>query len=223
MKKKIAKVVLSSIGTKFNLPQDVRETADLRSEVIAWTTLDPELSDDIATYLCINTVGASIALPCFWPLIAMGSPCLCAHFMSAENELRSQYWILTEFELKIVSLSYSVFTLPGVGYESGTAVRTIPLECIVDCCVVDRGRGYLNLFVAALPEIIVETASVVNGRTTGVALVDYERFIREILNQRDIVLCRGRKEGDVNLAPTMERGSRSAVHIAGETMDGSLV
>jgi hypothetical protein len=209
MKKKKANDVLSSIGTKFNLPQDVREIADLRSEVIAWTTLDPELSDDIASYLCINNVGTLIALPCFWPLLAMSSPCLCAHFMSAENELKSQYWILTEFELKIVSVSYSVFALPGVGYESGTAVRTIPLESIIGCCVVARGRGYLNLFVAALPE------SVASGRTTGVALVDYERFIRVILKQRDIVFCRG-------LASTMERGMRYAVH-SRENVDDSLV
>jgi hypothetical protein len=48
-------------------------------------------------------------------------------------------------------------------------------------------------------------------------LVDYERFIREILDQRDIVLCRGCKDGGVNLARTMERGSKT-FHIAGETM-----
>jgi hypothetical protein len=53
----------------------------------------------------------------------------------------------------------------------------------------------MNLFVEALPEILVDAASVANGRTAGVFLVDYERFIRKILDLRGIVLCRGCKEG----------------------------
>lgn len=201
----------SIIGTKFDLPPDVRDVAGLRSNVVAWTSLDPDLSDDVCWYACCHTCGPLLWLPCFWPHLIICSPYFIGKCMIMEGQLRRQFWILTEYELKIVHAS---FDLDRVCYQSGNAVQTIPLENIVDCGVQTRGKGCINLCIAvgSLPEVYVDTASApVKGQSheaLGVALAEYEWFIQRILQQRDVVKGRDiHRQGRSLLADNdMERG-----------------
>jgi hypothetical protein len=103
------------------------------------------------------------------------------------NGSKSLYWILTENELKIVSMSFDQCCLPGC-FQSGNTVKSIPLENITDCGVGARGNTCGNQCVGDLPNIYVDTASAKEGHEAeAVALAGHEWFISEILNRRDIV------------------------------------
>jgi Short C-terminal domain len=194
------------IGSKFNLPQDVLDVAGLRSAVIAWTAVDPDLKGDVACHTFCNSFDKYL-IPCLWPHLVLCFPCLCLKWVNAENDVLSQVWILTETELKIVSMGYDTCLLPGL-YQSGDTVKTIPLENIVDCGVKQSGRGLFNMFV--MPEVYIDTANC-GGRdeheATGVALAEHQLFIQEILNQRDVVKGRARK---IVAVPVMDGGGRTA-------------
>jgi hypothetical protein len=178
----------TNVGTKHNLPEHVRAMAGLRNEVIAWTTLDPEHEGDIERYACCRTFGPLLVCPCFWPHMIILSPCLCAACISLSNGSKSQYWILTENELKIVSTSHDQCCLPGC-LTSGDIVKSIPLENITDCGVQSKANACGNQCAGDLPKMYVDTASSQEGRheAAAVALAGHEWFIREILNRRDIV------------------------------------
>lgn len=220
-------------SSKFNLttdlPQDVREAANLRDRdrVVVWTKLDPQLEDRVGGQACLTTFGPLLFLPCFWPHMLVCLPCLCVGRVSAANAMRSQYWILTERELKVITLDYQVCCVA----TSGTKVKSIPLENITDCGVDAVGKGCLNDCFDPLPSMYVDTASSGAGsrEAVGVALAEYRTFIQKILDQRDIV--KGTvASGAVVVAEPMQRGGDTAKGSAADRMnqakelyDGGLI
>jgi hypothetical protein len=175
-------------GNKHNLPEHVREMTGLRNEVIAWTSLDPKHEGDIEYYACCQLSGRLLVIPCFWPFMIILSPFLCTECISESNRIKSQYWILTENELKIVSESHDQCPcVPGC-FQSGNTVKSIPLENITDCGVQARGNGFGKRCAGDLPIIYVDTASAKDGHEAiAVALARQQWFIREILIRRDYV------------------------------------
>jgi hypothetical protein len=180
-------------ATKHNLPEHVRLAAGLRGEVITWTQLDPNLENKVGRYACCRTVGPFLVLPCFWPHLLCLWPCLWSGATSVANAARSQYWILTEQELRIVTLDHDRCFIPGC-FKSGVNCKAIPLENITDAGLDAIGTGWMNKCAVDLPTIYVDTASSGSGSTangvvkheaTGLALANYEYFIRQILDGRD--------------------------------------
>jgi hypothetical protein len=108
-----------------------------------------------------------------------------------ENQARSTYWVLTQDELKIVSLDHDASCIPGC-CKTGDKVQTIPLENITDCGKDSRGKGCCNDLVGDLPSIYVDTASAggASGKAheaAAYALKDNDWMISSILQQRDTV------------------------------------
>jgi hypothetical protein len=149
--------------------------------------LDPALADRVSDQACCSTFGMFLILPCFWPHLLIMWPCLLVGKMSLENCIKSQYWILTERELKVVTMDHATSCCSS----SGNQVKSIPLENITDCGVDSVGQGCLNQCYDALPNIYVDTASGGGGvrarEAVGVGLHDHATFIRRILDQRDVV------------------------------------
>ena len=177
-------------ATKHNLPEHVRQVAGLRGEVITWTQIDPNLENKVGRYACCRSFGFFVFLPCFWPHLLIIWPCLWSAAAKVENAARSQYWILTEQELRIVSLDHDVCCIAGC-IKSGVTCKAIPLENITDAGLAAIGTGCINTCAVDLPTIYVDTASsgmTANGvghEATGLALANYESFIRHILDGRD--------------------------------------
>lgn len=63
------------IGDADNLPAFVREAANLRpsEEVIAWTTAN---LGPIRKYVCMETYGDLVLIPCLWPALCLTFPCM---------------------------------------------------------------------------------------------------------------------------------------------------
>jgi hypothetical protein len=207
----------AAAGSLENLPDDIRTMAGLRSPVVAWTALDPELEKNIGLQTCCDLFGAFLFLPCLWPYLALLWPCLCVAKTADGNAIRNKYWILTETELKVVTKGYDVCCVPGLR-QTGNEVKTIPLENITDCGIVSRATccSAQCSLISSLPQIYVDTA---RGGTLakpheaiGVALAGYEQFIQEILNRRDMV--KGIPSPSTTAIataayPVMDRGDRS--------------
>jgi hypothetical protein len=209
-----------------SLPPDIRGIANLRNRVVAWTTLDPNHENEVDGYVCGRTFGVFAMFPCFWPHLLFFWPCLCAAKVNAVNSIRSEYWILTETELKVIVTRHDESCISGCS-EVGDVVQTIPLENITDCGVSGRATGLANQCAGSLPEIYVDTASVRQGQAheaTGVALAKHERFVQAVLNQRDVVKG-GHAAGTSTTMvattaetlaaaayPVMERGSHQGHH-----------
>jgi hypothetical protein len=180
----------TATATKHNLPEHVRQCAGLRGEVITWTQIDPDLEHKVGRYACCRSFGPLVILPCFWPHLLVLWPCLWCAATKVENAARSQYWILTEQELRIVSLDHDSCCIPGC-VNSGVTCKAIPLENITDAGLDAIGTGCINSCAVDLPTIYVDTASsgnTANGvghEATGLALANYESFIRQILDGRD--------------------------------------
>jgi hypothetical protein len=173
-------------GTKHDLPEHVRQVAGLRGEVIAWTQLDPDLEPKIGRYACLRTFGPLLCLPPFWIYLLFIWPCLCGLAKKEANAARSQYWIITEQELRIVSLDHDACCIPGT-IKFGVNVKTVPLENITVAGLDAIGTGCMNKCAVDLPTIYIDTASQ-NGKgheATGLALANYESFVRQILDSRD--------------------------------------
>jgi hypothetical protein len=121
-------------------------------------------------------------------------PCLLNGKVAMQEEANSQWWILTEQELKILSTDHNASCLPGC-CKTGDKVKTIPLENITDCGMDARGTGFMNQCAGDLPTMYVDTASSNNGagnhEAVGLALEHYEWFSQQIMNQRDIVKGHG--------------------------------
>jgi hypothetical protein len=164
------------------LPADIRAIANLRHRVVAWTALDPSREAEVSGYMCGSIYGAYGILfcPCCWPILIVSLPCTLSDVASTTNMLHSQYWILTETELKVVVTRHDTSCIPGC-CELGDNVKTIPLENITDCGVSSRATGLVDQCAGTLPEIYVDTASVTGGmathEATGIALAGYERFL----------------------------------------------
>ena len=108
-----------------------------------------------------------------------------------ENSIRSQYWVLTQDELKVVSLDHDASCIEGCS-RTGDKVQSIPLENITDCGKDNRGNGCCNNLTGDLPTIYIDTASSgassgnsQNHEAVGIALKDYEWMVTSILSQRD--------------------------------------
>jgi len=123
-------------------------------------------------------------------------PCLYNGKVAAENAARSQYWMLTDRDLKIVSMDHDNCCCPGV-IKSGNIVKSVPLENITDCGLDARGTGCVNDCAGDLPTIYVDTASSGGGchEAVGLGLENYNWFIQKVLSQRNIV--KGGGEGSM--------------------------
>jgi len=193
----------ANVGTKHNLPAHIREIAKLRSQVIAWTRFDPELEGYIGCNVCCRMYSPFVAStpehfpwimrPCCWPHMILFAPCLLWYAVNGAKEAKSQYWILTEQELKIVTTEYDLCCCPGIS-TSGNSTKSIPLENITDCGTDAPGKGCTNKCTAELPSIYVDTARSSNTdhskgghEAHAIGLAGSDWFIQEILNRRDML------------------------------------
>jgi len=198
-----SKVQPSDAGTKYNLPADIREVARLRGEVVAWTHLDPALEKELGTYMFWRTCGPFVVMPCLWLHLCILCPCLCCAKIVGQNAAKSQYWVLTEKELKVISMDHDKCCCPGI-CKSGNNVKTIPVDNITDCGLDAKGNGCANKCSGDLPVVYVDTASggqSQEGHTheaVGLGLANYEWFIDEVMNRRN----------DVKNAPSAQFMSR---------------
>jgi hypothetical protein len=202
--------VPEGIGTDRDLPPEIRETAGLRSEVIAWTALDRQYESDLGRITYCATFGPVLLIPCFWLHGIILFPCLCAAAHSSQNRIKNQYWILTSTELMVIT-------------KTGRLVKSIPLDNIITCGVKSPTTGRCSSCVGALPSIYVGTASSGGGSDGGQqydafgrGLAGYSWFTSEILHRRDIIKGRSALPSSsdiihaadvVNAIPVMDRGS----------------
>lgn len=178
------------------LPQEVRSVANLftGTRIVAWTRVNDDENTNLFGYYCSRTFGLAV-LPCFWPHLIILSPCLCANQIAAVNAARNQYWILTETELKVVTMDHDTCCIPGC-VSSGNQIKSIPLENITDCGINAKGSGCLNQCAVDLPTIYVDTASSgpASREAVGVGLFQSHDFVQKILQQRSIVKGTGTVE-----------------------------
>lgn len=78
-----------------SLPQEVKDAVTLRNPLIAWTKLDPDFENDIGSYFCCLMFGPFAVCPCFWPHLLIIWPCLLSGKVSATNNIKNMYWLLT--------------------------------------------------------------------------------------------------------------------------------
>jgi hypothetical protein len=198
--------VPEGIGTDGTLPPEVRDVADLRGDVIAWTAFDPQYESDLRHFTrCMSCAVPALLLPCCWPLAVFFCPFFCAAGCSHYRDLKNQYWVLTSTELKVITCL--------------TSVNSIPLENITDCGIQDTGR--LTECTGTLPSIYVRTRSGQDSHALlqydGYCLTGYIWFISEVRRRRDIVksslpppLSGYVDDPDVEVVtaiPVMDRGS----------------
>jgi hypothetical protein len=209
-------------GTATNLPPDILKRAHVRSPVIAWSHLDPELQGELGRFLCTRIFGAFLFCPCFWPHLCFIWPCLYSKKVALQEDVKSQWWILTQDELKILATDHDTSCCPGT-CRTGDRVKSIPLENITDCGLNGCGTGIGNKCAGDLPSVYVDTASsggsTSNGNrheAVGLALKNYEWLIQQILDRRDIVKGRNGVAGgetvyDAPMAQVVDdRGGKSA-------------
>jgi hypothetical protein len=164
----------SNVGDDSNLPPDVRAVAGLQSSVVAWTTedKDPKYERDGAA---IRRMACVIA--CF-PLF----------LFTAKNPKHSHtYWILTETELKFVTLNHEVCFLPGIK-QSGDTVHTIPLDNITGCGVKTSHWWWSFPYIyVKVPESIDDDYGRIDWTHTivGLALAGQNWFAQEIMRRRN--------------------------------------
>ena len=186
------------LGIDQNLPTEIRDIAGLRNRVLAWTTIDP--SYNIDKYVSARIFGFFVC-PLFWPHLLLMWPCLLATKSKAVNMAKSQYWILDERELKIVTTNHEESCIPGL-CTSGNVVKSIPLSNITDCGFDESGKGFFNSMSGDMPTIYIDTASsgVKGGHEAfGLGLNNSKAFIDAILHQRDLVTG---GPGNVNVSTT---------------------
>ena len=197
----------SDLGNAMNLPDRVKNVANLRAgagNVIAWTKADPE---HIGYYAAMQKVGDMLMVPCFWPLVLLMSPCLCTTYCGLLENLKSHYWILTEYDLIIVGLEFNICCwLPGICTQP-SKVQSIPLEKITDCGIRNRGNGCINRWFGQVPVLFVDNASSSTNcaAAEGVGFIRTRKMMEKILDQRGIVLGRA-GVGVTPAAHGMERG-----------------
>jgi hypothetical protein len=164
-------------------PPEVCTAAILRGNdpVIAWTTFDPALTVRSADYVRAMMIAFG-PLPC---LPGCVSPGLRAHAKMVEHALKNQYWILTQRELKIVTMGHHA--------KSGHRAISIPLANITDCGIDTGGKrswGAAHYQYDTLPSICIDTASGLgkaSRKAVGVGLLNHDSFLRKILDQRLVV------------------------------------
>lgn len=194
------------VGTKYNLPEEIRRIANLRSEVVAWTTLDEKHIGSLRETVFCMSLAPFLVLPCFWPHACLLSPCIAGGAIVQANNIEATYWILTETELRIVTKDHDQLCCPGL-LKSGNITKAIPLENITDASVDQKGMGCIQKKIGDFSYVHVDTPSS-SGKSgheaTGVALKHPEWFVRELLDRRDLV------KGIGPQANTMDRMSVEA-------------
>jgi hypothetical protein len=177
-----------NVGDDSNLPPDLRALADLRSPVVAWTTVDPKYYRLIRSFPT-PIIKAYVTAVCL-PLV------LCS-----PDDLWDRYtfWILTETELKIVFKNHEQFFLKNIK-QSGDIVKTIPLDSIVACRLEFCKRK------PSLPLLQVDTVSAPLKGTpphtvVGTALIGQDWLAQEILRRRDRLQLRDATKGIIRFSP----------------------
>ena len=169
-----------TLGTNDNLPSHVREIARLRSQVLAWTALDPRLTPgEIEAFACCSRICLLIVVPCFWPAMLWLLPCIYCNVRTLKNDILNSYWILTKSDLNVLTTHFVV---------------SIPLESIKTCGTkMNREICCINCFVKPLPSLYVDTITFTwmeDGplhSAEGFGLANQDLFRSEILKRRDIV------------------------------------
>lgn len=188
------------------LPCRVLDAANIRDpdEVLAWTTADP--NQCLGCYSFLQVFGKFLFLPCFWPHMVLLSPCLCLSFCTNWSRFLCQYWILVDYELKVVEMEYDYCCCCPGCLTSGQSVKTIPLENITDCGLQAQGSGLCNVLGAETPLLYVDTASYSpqsgqgGHEALGVGLADSEGMMDAILCQRDQILGRSGRRSSQGLS-----------------------
>jgi hypothetical protein len=183
--------VTTTVGSSMP-PPDVCQVALLRNSdrVVAWTTFDPALAGRLSDqYRSMMKMGSPFLCCCLLnPFGCCLMPLLLQQTKLMEHAVKNEYWILTERDIKVVSMMGPQF--------GGNQAKSIPLIHITDCGVDTGGQHTLGRQVYnELPTIYVDTASSRNnGRghggheAVGTGLLHQDSFVRQILDQRDHVV-----------------------------------
>jgi hypothetical protein len=197
---------LACCGDQGNTPNAILQWAqEHEQDIVAWTTLNPGDRQDVWFYhayhnamMAVFVLGLFFSLPMGlymwiashidigrfqWLLrIIPGSILLIplAVTFATVNALGyfpDCYWVLTETHLWVLSKRHRL-----------AIVRKIPLPIITQCTTCTRGRGRLDQWGASLPMVYIYTAGTTEreASTSGTAETEYEWFIQQVLNQRDM-------------------------------------
>lgn len=198
------------VGTKDNLPQNVRVMAALKSNVVAWTTFDPEFHAAIFPRACCRAFGPTLFWPCLWPFAILCSPQFCINSVAATKRIKNQFWILTEDELTVVVCDRDDNNRRNPGYsqraQNSQNILTIPLKDITHCGVAPTEKSCMDLCTKQISCIYVNSAEG-KHEVTGIALSGHDWFVQEVLNRRDVVVQGATTDVGINKAtPAMDRG-----------------
>jgi hypothetical protein len=185
-----ARLVASGLGTCEDLPDDVRELADLApgDRVVAWTCYDPDHEGNLCTARFAGTsfgVGDLGYIPCFWLCFW---PCYCLDLQKQLQQPRADtqvYWILGEKNLYQVRKRLDSCFVPGCCVVSRKSVA-IPLEGIKPtihrlpsvCCIESPEAIGVMWWIDECGNVFSSDAA---------CLKNQKSFLKEIIKQRDEV------------------------------------
>jgi hypothetical protein len=134
-----------NVGTSQNLPEEIRIRSGV-SNVIAWTTLDDQLEGSLGpaiwwTFICFA-----------WPLLIQ-CPCLLLARDHLHHEIRHNFWILTDTEVKIFVPSSSDRCLCCCGDTH----RSIPLAQIAGFRLQSPHQSCLVKGLESIPKVYLDS------------------------------------------------------------------
>jgi hypothetical protein len=102
------------------------------------------------------------------------------------NFERSQYWILTETDLNVVTKHYDLcwYCIPGCN-QVGDDVKSIPLDSLSHCKTNEKPNGCMDWCTEPPPTLLATSED--GQSVVGYGLAHQDWFIREILNRRDVI------------------------------------
>jgi hypothetical protein len=199
-------------GGNGGLPEDIHEMADPRSGIVAWTSFDVAREQDLPRCEC----GRLADVLCFFPWML---PCFFLYLPAKMNDIKGQYWILTETDLITVTRNHDECCFPNVR-QSGDTVQTIPLENITTSEVQSQQGHCCG---GEIPMVKIYTPCRVevdeNDRpkaprpaAVGVGLSQHDWFMREVFSWRDIVKNPPAGARAFQTCSPMERSESPASH-----------
>jgi hypothetical protein len=173
----------SGLGTRFDLPDDVFELADLApgDRVVAWTSYDPDHEGNLYTASCASKSFApsSEILPCPWLCLELPKK------LHRPREATQVYWILGEKNVYQVRKRLDSCFISGCCVVTSQSVA-VPLKGIQPairrlpsaCCIESPEAIVLHWWPDPWG----------NSLGTGAACLKNQKlFLKEILKQRDLV------------------------------------
>ena len=168
------------------LPMDVKMAANVErgTRVIAWTDFDPANESKLKKCsLCPWAI-----IPCLIPIILP----IRTMYSSVARVIHEQFWVLTETELKVVTLAHTINVCCCCPIRVNQQVQVIPLANITHAQIRTQPLEpvtFGNPFPVGTPSLYVHTVSTGSHRpeAVGIGLRDIDEFFHRMMEQRNIV------------------------------------